>query len=365
MIQQIPQKQLMDYWHYFDRHKIRNILAQNLAWSNVRGYVDNLKNPDVVMLMCQQEACFLAGNSKAENLKEFLVKIPEKAFIYVASQEWESSLKAQWTHFGYFPRTELSAKNLSLKSIRELLNSLPNGLQKIKVDEEVAKQILKQNFSNHLRELKNFLGTQEKFVEEGVGFCIKEDEEIISIVMGFIASVPYTNSIELDITTHPDYRGRGFATFLCAKLIEYFLEKGVEPHWDAATPLSVRLAQKLGYTDPEPYKCFYWRKNPWTITELKEAFHPQFEKGLESIESLKSEIVSIIPKKQNKKAIRSLLSRLTKTRWYFEEILLNINRFLETGVVEESDIPQFKEYNENLIQQLDTLEHLKNRVNLK
>ena len=54
--------------------------------------MDNLKNPDVVMFMCQQEACFLAGNSKAENLKEFLVKIPEKAFIYVPSQEWESSL---------------------------------------------------------------------------------------------------------------------------------------------------------------------------------------------------------------------------------------------------------------------------------
>jgi GNAT superfamily N-acetyltransferase len=365
MIQQIPQKQLMDYWDYFDRHKIRNILAQNLAWSKVRGFADNLKNPDVVMLMCQQGACFLAGNRKAENLKEFLVKIPEKTFIYVPSQEWESSLKPQWTYFGYFPRTELSAKNLSLQSIRGLLNSLPKGFEIKKVDVEAAKQILKQNFSNHLRELKKYLGSPEKFVEEGVGFCIQEDEKILSIVMGFMASIPFTQSIELDITTNPDYRGRGFATVLCAKLIEYFLTIGVEPHWDAATPLSVKLAQKLGYTDPDPYKCYYWRKSPWTISELKEAFHPQFEEGLGNVKLLKSEIVSEMAKEQNKKVNFSLLSRLTKTRWFFEEILLNINRFLETKVVEESDIPQFKEYKEKLKQQLDSLERLKNRVNLK
>ncbi|MHA2248438.1 MAG: GNAT family N-acetyltransferase [Candidatus Hodarchaeales archaeon] len=362
MIQQIPQKQLMDFWPYFERHKIRNILAQNLAWSNVRGFVDNLKNPDVVMFLCQQGACFLAGNNKAENLKEFLVKIPEKAYIYVPSLEWESSLKPQWTYFGYIPRTELSAKSLSLQSIRELLNSLPKGFQMKRVDIEAAKQILNQNFSNHLVELVNYFGSPEKFVEEGVGFCIQENETIFCIVMGFMASVPITQSVELDIATHPDYRGRGFATLVSAKLIEYFLKKGIEPHWDAANPLSVKLAQKLGYTDPEPYKCYYWRKNPWTVSELKEAFHPQFEKGVGNIRSIKSEIVSVIAKEQNKKARLSLLSQLTKTRWIFEEILFNINRFLETKIVKESDIPQFKEYSEKLKQQLDTLDKLKNGI---
>ena len=92
MIQQIPQQQLMDFWPYFKNHKFRNPLAQNLTWAKVRGFADNLENPELIMLLCQQWACYLAGNSKAENLKEFLVKIPEKAFIYVPSQEWESSL---------------------------------------------------------------------------------------------------------------------------------------------------------------------------------------------------------------------------------------------------------------------------------
>lgn len=54
------------------------------------------------------------------------------------------------------------------------------------------------------------------------------------------------------------------------------------------------------------------------------------------------------------------------TREAFEEILLNINRFLETEIVEKSDIPQFKKYVEKIEKQLENLEQLKNGVvNLK
>ncbi len=115
-------------------------------------------------------------------------------------------------------------------------------------------------FSGH-HPLNNF-GGPEKFVEEGVGFCIQEGEKLISLVMGFKASVPITCNIELYIVTHPDYRRREFATGLSAKMIEYCLEKKIEPHWDVTNPDSVKLALKLGFSDPEPYKCYHWRKNP-------------------------------------------------------------------------------------------------------
>ncbi|MFW9778151.1 MAG: GNAT family N-acetyltransferase [Candidatus Heimdallarchaeota archaeon] len=327
------------------------------------GFVNSLTNPEVVMFLCQQGPCFLTGNSKAEELKEFLVKIPEKTYIYVPSQEWESSFRAQWTYFGYIPRTELSAKSLSLQIIRRIFSPLPKEFQLKKVDIEAVRQIPNQNFSNYLVEMKNYFGSPEKFIEEGVGFCIQKNEAILCVVIGFLASVPITQSLELYIATHPDYRGRGFATLVGAKMIEYCLTKGIEPHWDAANPLSVKLAQKLGYTHPEPYKCYYWRKNPWSISELKEVFHPQFEKGLRNMQLIKSEIASVMVKQQNKNTRLTLLSRLIKAQWNFKEILLNINRFLETKIVKESDVPQFKEYGEKLMQELATLEHLKNRLN--
>lgn len=362
MIQQIPQKQLMDFWPYFEGHKLRNALANSLSLSMVEGFTDDLENPDVIMFLCPPFGCYLTGNREAENLNEFLVKIPEKAFISVPSQDWELSLKTQWTYFGYLPRTELSAKNLSLQSIRRLLNSLPEGFQMKRVDIEAAKQILSQNFSKNWVENINYFGGPEKWVKEGVGFCIQEGEKIVCMVMGYKTSIPITQSMEIDIATYPDYRGRGFATLVSAKLIEYSLKKGIEPHWDAANPLSVKLAEKLGFTDPEPYNFYYWRKNPYTVSELKKTFHSQFEKGLENIDFLKSKTGSVVAKGQTKKGKNSLLSRLTKTRGIFEGILMSINRLLETKIVEESDIPQFKEYGEKIKQQLDTLDQLKSGI---
>lgn len=252
----------MDYWPYFKEHKFRNPLAQCLTRAIMKGFVDDLDNPDVIMFLCQQWACFLAGNSISENIKEFLVKIPEKALIFVPSEEWEVVLNTQWTYFGYSLRTELSAKNLSLQSIRRLLNPLPEGFQVKKVDVEIAKQILDQNLSEHWVGAIKFWGGPEEFVKEGGGFCIQEGEKTVSMVMGYKASLPITQSLEIDISTLPEYRGKGFATIESAKLIEHCLEKGIEPHWDATNPISVKLAQKLGYTDPEPYRCYYWQSKP-------------------------------------------------------------------------------------------------------
>lgn len=231
-----------------------------------------------------------------------------------------------------------------------------------RVDIEAAKQILSQNFSKNWVENINYFGGPEKWVKEGVGFCIQEGEKIVCMVMGYKTSIPITQSMEIDIATYPDYRGRGFATLVSAKLIEYSLKKGIEPHWDAANPLSVKLAEKLGFTDPEPYNFYYWRKNPYTVSELKKTFHSQFEKGLENIDFLKSKTGSVVAKGQTKKGKNSLLSRLTKTRGIFEGILMSINRLLETKIVEESDIPQFKEYGEKIKQQLDTLDQLKSGI---
>jgi len=363
MIQQIPKSQLMEYWPYFKGHRFLNPLAQNLAWSKVEGYVDEFENPEVIIFMCQQWACYLAGNSRSKNLKEFLVKIPEKAFIYTTQDDWELRLKAHWKYFGYFPRTELSAQNLSLQNIRRLLTQLPERYKMKKVDLDVAKQILRQKLSDHWVNAINFIGGPEKFVEEGVGFCILEGNKVISIVMSFKASVPITQSMEIDVVTHPDYRGLGLATLVSAKLIEYCLERGIEPHWDAANQISVRLAKKLGFTDPEPYRCYYWREKPWTVSELRKAYDPQVEKGSESINNLKSEIKSFLVKEHFKEDRTSLLSRLIKVQGSFDRILSDVNRFLGTSIVEESDIPQFKEFRSIIMDHLKTLNGLRAELN--
>ena len=362
MIQEIPAKQLMEFWPFFKSHKLNNLLAQNLTWSKVKGFVDDLKYPDVIMYLCDQWACYLAGNYNSNILNDFLVKIPEKAFIYVPSQEWESRLKNYWTFFGYFSRIELSAEHITLEAIRKLIKPLPAEFQLKRIDASLAKQLLTQNFSEYWVEVINYLGGPERFVTEGIGFCITEDKKICSLIMGYKASFPLTGSVELDIVTHPDYRGRGFAMIVSAKLIEHLLSNGIKPHWDAANPISAKIAQKLGFSKPEPYKCYYWRKSPWTISELNKSFNTQFEKGLKDVTSLKLEISSVSANELIKKRV-TIRSQLDKIQGVFEGITLTLNRLLESNIVEKSDIPQFNDFKKRILQQINILNQLRLKIN--
>ena len=99
MIQQIPQEKLMDYWPFFTEHKLRNILVLCLTRKKVKGFIDDMENPEIIMFLIDW-ACYITGNSKAENIAEFLAKIPEKKIIFVPTDEWEIVLKNQWKNFG-------------------------------------------------------------------------------------------------------------------------------------------------------------------------------------------------------------------------------------------------------------------------
>ena len=55
-----------------------------------------------------------------------------------------------------------------------------------------------------------------------------------------------------------EYRRKGLATVVSAALVEYGLKQGLTPQWDAANSVSVKLAEKLGYNNPQPYDVFFW-----------------------------------------------------------------------------------------------------------
>jgi RimJ/RimL family protein N-acetyltransferase len=59
--------------------------------------------------------------------------------------------------------------------------------------------------------------------------------------------------IEIQIDTKKNYQGRGLATDVAATMIIHCLENNIIPGWDAATQISARLAEKLGYTHQGEY----------------------------------------------------------------------------------------------------------------
>jgi RimJ/RimL family protein N-acetyltransferase len=102
---------------------------------------------------------------------------------------------------------------------------------------------------------KYFWQDASQFLNEGVGFSLRFDEELACTA--FSAFID-DRQLELGIESVSQFRGKGFAMFSCAALIDYCLEKGYEPVWSCRLENtgSYLLAQKLGF-EPVHYHPFY------------------------------------------------------------------------------------------------------------
>ncbi|WP_298035402.1 GNAT family N-acetyltransferase [uncultured Dysosmobacter sp.] len=91
------------------------------------------------------------------------------------------------------------------------------------------------------------------FRELGLGFAVIQNERLVS---GAASYARYREGIEIEIDTHPDFRRLGLALACGARLILECLDRGMYPSWDAHTPASLALAERLGYQLDRPYAAF-------------------------------------------------------------------------------------------------------------
>ena len=91
-----------------------------------------------------------------------------------------------------------------------------------------------------------FWSSPEIFNKVGAGFTLYYNGEPASTA--FSAFVE-DKKLEIGIETSEKFRGKGFAIFVCCALIDYCLERGLEPVWACRLENtgSYRLAQKLGF----------------------------------------------------------------------------------------------------------------------
>jgi RimJ/RimL family protein N-acetyltransferase len=94
---------------------------------------------------------------------------------------------------------------------------------------------------------RHFWRNAYKFLAHGGGWCVANNEELISIAF---SSFRLDSQLEIGVETHPKYRGRGFAKYATSAIIDQCLESGIEPIWSCRKQnlLSYHLAQTLGFS---------------------------------------------------------------------------------------------------------------------
>lgn len=93
---------------------------------------------------------------------------------------------------------------------------------------------------------RHFWKDANQFAQSGTGFTLMDNGTAASTAF---AAFIEGGQLEIGIESHEAFRGKGYAFLVCAALIDYCLEQGLEPVWACRKENegSYRLAQKLGF----------------------------------------------------------------------------------------------------------------------
>ena len=157
------------------------------------------------------------------------------------------------------PSPEETDKILEYQRINFILQKDKYALfKKILIHHELNIVLTSEDIFNQLEGSvvpKSFWNSYCDFCRYGVGFTLLADSGIPASTA--FASFVVNHQLEIGIETDVNYRGCGFAARVCASLIDYCLEHGLEPVWscNSGNIGSRRLAQKLGFEEQKriPY----------------------------------------------------------------------------------------------------------------
>jgi RimJ/RimL family protein N-acetyltransferase len=98
-------------------------------------------------------------------------------------------------------------------------------------------------------------GSIENFLAFGRGFLLMEGDEILAEAY---STCFQPDLAEVGILTREAHRGKGYATGLCAHLIQSYEDEGIRTYWNCAkqNAASTRLAKALGFPLEREYKLW-------------------------------------------------------------------------------------------------------------
>lgn len=229
-----------------------------------RVWVARLEEPTFCLLKIGNHAYTVGLVPKGEralNLRATLLKECDHAYINPTDETWaiwlEDNLNCNYRKISRYAFKK-NEQHFEEDVLNSFIERLPKPMRMKRIDKHSYRQALKEEWSHDF--VANF-GSEEKFLEYGMGYVIYKGNELVSgcSAYGFSAGM-----MEITVATKKEYRRRGLALAAASKFILDCMEKGLYPNWDAASLISVSLAEKLGYVFDKEYKVFQIDAGGWT-----------------------------------------------------------------------------------------------------
>jgi len=231
------------------------LFAQAVVEQKIRGdiFVDDNDCPETFYILHPYGMSLLMG--KSDNIefnnafREYVLNTYRKRnkieWMQAYSEDWHLVLENMFNN--KIPlHVEVDTRvNFKLNKIKYLTSRLCNTDPYIKII-----PTSKNDFNKMTGSVipKFFWNNSEEFMANGAGYSLFYEESLAA--MAFSSAVD-SNTLELGIETIEQFRGKSFAYKVCSALIDYCLERGLEPVWACKLTNigSYKLAQKLGFEE--------------------------------------------------------------------------------------------------------------------
>lgn len=222
----------------------------------IEGEVLSCDSSDSVLIGTKSGIYVVDGDGVSEVLlkvileKWTLASLKQERFtLFVYTQQWQQAIENCMRN-PFRKMERLSYKfDLELYQERELYE---NAQYEIKPFNRIH---ISRSEEFHEAYFTEYWDSVDCFLKSGIGFCILDEDILISEVVSIFKSAQYA---EMDIATHINYRGKGLAIHIAEHFINTCLESNIEPRWDCdlKNVASMRLAERLGFTKSIMYKVY-------------------------------------------------------------------------------------------------------------
>ncbi|MCR4722586.1 MAG: GNAT family N-acetyltransferase [Eubacteriales bacterium] len=249
---------------YFEADKVKELFAgwdETGIWSYLTGYmgacwVDDLEHPTAARIITG-DFVYLTGDPDSPVAVEFITEIPEDiiddVLLVPRNRNWANLIIDTYgedaekiTRYA----TKKLGDNFDREYLKSCIDSLPKGYEIVPIDEKLYEMALEDDWS---KELVCQFDSYEDFAKRGMGFAVIYRDKFVS---GSSSYTVYEGGCEVETDTFRPYRRKGLAMAVTAKMILACLERGWYPSCDAASEISLHMAEKFGYKKDRAYDVY-------------------------------------------------------------------------------------------------------------
>jgi RimJ/RimL family protein N-acetyltransferase len=218
-------------------------------------FADTKKNPRSSVVLNDFGFMCLLGVEDESLLQLFATKDtikPSYLLWYAPPPSWQERLDSAGARRRERIRFEFTGNQIEPIAV-------PSGFEMRKLDRELIPRTNKFKLDLDSR----FWSSSEDVEENGLGFCLLKDNEVVSICYAAAIS---DGLAEVDVVTDEAYRGQGLGSLVSRQFIRECLVRGITPTWDCFSynTNSIRLAERLGFSELVRYP-FYSFNIPLTF----------------------------------------------------------------------------------------------------